>query len=204
MLQLYTNPMSRGRMVRWMLEELGEPYEVTVLNYGADMRRPDYLALNPMGKVPCLVHDGTVVTEVAAICAYLAETFPEKGLNAKDRAAFLRWLFFAAGPVEAAVLSKSFGWEPEGVQQQGRAGFGSFDRTVDALAAWLGKHDYIADGRFTAADVYVGGQVIFGLTFGTLPERPEFTAYSARLRARPGFQAAAAKDDDLLAGKAEP
>ena len=201
MLTLWTNPMSRGRIARWMLEELGEPYETKVLAYGPEMQSADFLAVNPMGKVPCLQHNGQVVTELAAICAFLAESYPAKGLNARDRASFLRWLFFAAGPLEAAVLNRSFGWEPQG-QQQGRAGYGSFERTVAALSGWLGSRDYIADERFTAADVYIGGQVIFGLGFGTLPQERALIAYAERLQTRPAFLAAAAKDDALLAQKA--
>ena len=153
MLTFYTNPMSRGRMIRWMLEELEEPYETVVLGYGADMNAPGYLALNPMGKVPTVVLGETVVTEVAAICTWLAQTFPEKGLMAQDSASFYRWMFFAAGPLEAAVTNTSFGWKPEGPEQEGRAGYGSFDRVVRTLSGYLGNHDYIADGRFTAADV---------------------------------------------------
>ncbi len=97
-LTFYTNPMSRGRIARVMLEELGEPYETVVLDYGTTMKAPEYLAVNPMGKVPAVVHDGRVVTEVAAICTHLAMAFPEKGLMAEDTATFFRWMFFAAGP----------------------------------------------------------------------------------------------------------
>ncbi|MGA0539472.1 glutathione S-transferase family protein [Neotabrizicola sp. VNH66] len=201
MLTFYTNPMSRGRMVRWMLEELGEPYETVALNYGPDMNTPEYLALNPMGKVPTVVHDGRVVTEVAAICTYLAEAFPEKGLMAEDRAAFYRWMFFAAGPLEAAVVNNSFGWKPPQRRDEGRLGYGNLDRVVRTLAGHLETHDYVADGRFTAADVYIGGHVGWGLQFGTLPAEPAFRAYAARLQDRPAAQSANALDDALAGAR---
>ena len=202
MLTFYTNPMSRGRMIRWMLEELAEPYETVVLNYGAEMNSPDYLALNPMGKVPTLVHDGHVVTEVAAICTYLALAFPAKRLMAEDKASFLRWMFFAAGPVEAAVTNGSFGWQVSDPTQQARLGYGSLDRVVHALAGHLAQNDYIADNRFTAADVYIGSQIGWGMRFKTLPDRPAFTAYWNRLKDRPALLAAEAKDNALLPPKA--
>lgn len=198
MLTLYTNPMSRGRMARWMLEELGEPYETVILGYGAEMNAPDYLALNPMGKVPTVVHDGTVVTEVAAICTYLAQAFTEKGLMAKDSASFYRWMFFAAGPVEAAVTNKSFGWSPSGAGEERRVGYGSMERVLHTLSDHFSKYDYVADNRFTAADVYVGAQIGWGMSFGTLPKEPHFLAYWARLKDRPAALAAAAKDDALM------
>ncbi|MBE2277167.1 MAG: glutathione S-transferase family protein [Rhodobacteraceae bacterium] len=201
MLTLYTNPMSRGRIARWMLEELAEPYETVIMTYGAEMNAPGYLALNPMGKVPTLVHAGHVVTEVAAICTYLAQVFPDRGLMAQDSAAFYRWLFFAAGPLEAAVVNASFGWKAPSLQDEGRLGYGSLDRVVRTLAGHLAEHDYIADGRFTAADVCVGAQVGWGLRFGTLPAHDAFVAYWDRLKDRPAQRAAAAKDDALMPSK---
>lgn len=198
MLTFYTNPMSRGRIARWMLEEVGQPYETVVLGYGPLMKAPDYLAVNPMGKVPALVHDGRVVTEVAAICAYLAATFPEAGLMAEDKAAFFRWLFFGAGPLEQAVVNTSFGWVPEGPQAAGRTGYGSLEEVVRALTGHLEKNDYIADGRFIAADVYVGSQVGWGLQFRTIPANPVLEVYWARLKDRPALKAANAKDNALI------
>lgn len=198
MLTFYTNPMSRGRIARVMLEEIGEPYETVVLDYGTTMKAPDYLAVNPMGKVPAIVHDGTIVTECAAICTYLAMTFPEKGLMAKDLAAYFRWMFFAAGPLEQAVVNNSFGWKAPKPQDQGWLGYGCLDDVVRALAGHLAAHDYIADGRFTAADVYVGSQVGWGLQFGTLPAEPAFTAYWNRIKDRPARTAAEAKDNALM------
>lgn len=200
MLTFYTNPMSRGRMIRWLLEELGEPYETVVLGYGADMNSPDYLALNPMGKVPCVTRGSTVVTEVAAICTWAAQTYPEKNLMARDAASFYRWMFFAAGPVEAAVTNASFGWTAP-PESEGRLGYGSLDRVVRTLDAHFVANDYVADNRFTAADVYVGGQVGWGLQFKTLPETPALRAYWDRLKDRPAQLSATAKDNALAAQK---
>lgn len=198
-LTLYTNPMSRGRIARWMLEEVGEAYDTVVLDYGKPMRTAEYLAINPMGKVPALRHGPRVITECAAICAYLADAFPDAGLAPPpaQRADYYRWLFFAAGPLEAAVVNHSAGWDPAG-EMQGRFGYGSFDRTVSALEDWLRFHPYVADGRFTAADVYVGAQVIWGTGFGSMPARPAFEAYRDRLIARPAYARAKAMDDALM------
>ena len=198
MLTFYTNPMSRGRIARWMLEEVGVPYQTVVLDFGTSMKAPDYLAINPMGKVPALVHDGAVVTEAAAICAYLALAFPQAGLMAADTASFLRWMFFGAGPLEQAVVNTSFGWAPQTPQEAGRIGYGSLEAVVAALTGHLAAQDYIADGRFTAADVYLGSQVGWGLQFGTLPANPVLQAYWARLQDRPARLAAEAKDTALL------
>lgn len=200
-IDFYTNPMSRGQIARWMLEEIGEPYEEHILKYGKDMHLPDYLAINPMGKVPAIRHQGRVVTEAAAICAYLAAAFPEKGLlpQEDELADYYRWMFFAAGPVEQAVTSKSMGWEPDGPKQQGTIGFGSYDLAIDTLEKAIEGKDYICGDRFTAADVYVGAQVDWGLIFKTIPSRPVFEAYAARLRARPAYIKAKARDGELMA-----
>ncbi|MBP9184955.1 MAG: glutathione S-transferase family protein, partial [Fuscovulum sp.] len=195
---LYTNPMSRGRIARVMLEEIGEPYETVVLDYGAAMKAPDYLALNPMGKVPTVVHDGHVVTECAAICTYLAMAFPEKGLMAKDIATFFRWMFFAAGPLEQAVVNTSFGWKPATPQDRGRTGYGSLESVTHALSGHLEANDYIADNRLTAADVYVGSQVGWGLQFKTIPANDTLQAYWNRIKDRPARLAAEAKDNALM------
>ena len=189
-LTLYMNPMSRGRIARWMLEELGQPYQVKLLGYGPEMNTPDYLALNPMGKVPTLTHGRAVVTEVAAICAYLADAFPKAGLAPKpgtpEKAAYYRWLFFAAGPVEAAVSNQALGFEvpPE---RGGMVGYGSYERMLKGLEHAVTRAPYIAGEAFTAADVYVGAQVGWGLQFKTLPARPAFTAYWDRLKDRPAY-----------------
>ncbi len=199
-LTFYTNPMSRGRIVRWMLEEVGAPYETVVLDYASSMKAADYLAINPMGKVPAIVHDGRVVTEGAAICAYLAEAFPEAGLapTAAERAPYYRWLFYAAGPVEAAVTNKSLGVVPTEDQQR-MVGYGSFDTMLDTLEAAVSVHPFIAGDRFTAADVYVGSQVMWGQMFGSMPKRDAFVDYGARLAEREAYKRAAAIDDALMA-----
>lgn len=198
MITFYTNPMSRGRMVRWMLEEVSQPYETVVLEYYTAMKAPDYLAINRMGKVPAIVHDGAVVTEVAAICTYLAMSFPDAGLMAADKAAYFRWMFFAAGPLEQAVVNTSFGWLPEGPLQKRRVGYGDLGDVLATLTGHLADHDYIADGRFTAADVYVGSQVGWGLQFGSIPAHDVLAAYWARVKDRPARLAADAKDNALI------
>ena len=113
-LVLYTNPRSRGRVARWMLEEVGAPYQTEILDYGTTMKAPAYLAINPMGKVPALRHNNIVVTESAAICAYLADAFPDAGLAPPPhdpmRGPYYRWLFFAAGPFEASASNKALGF----------------------------------------------------------------------------------------------
>jgi glutathione S-transferase len=187
-------------MARWMLEETGAPYRAVTLRYGPEMHGPDFLALNPMGKVPVLAHGARVVTETPAICAYLADAFPEAGLAPApaDRAAYYRWLFFAAGPLEAAVTNRSMGWDvPENMRA--RSGYGSFDAVVDTLEHAVAAGPYIAGERFTAADVYVGAQVGWGMMFGSLPERPAFRDYWSRLEQRPALLRASAADDAAAA-----
>jgi len=196
----YTNPMSRGQIARWMLEEVGADYEQRIVQYGPEMKGPEYRAINPMGKVPAIVHDGKVVTECAAICAYLAEAFPEAGLapTAEERADYCRWMFFGAGPLEQAIINHAMKWEsPE--DKQAMLGYGSYELAVETLAGWLADRDYVCGDRFTAADVYVGAQVDWGQAFGTLPANPAFTAYAERLRARPAYMRAKAIDNDLIA-----
>ncbi|GGA84350.1 glutathione S-transferase [Brucella endophytica] len=195
-LTLYTNPMSRGRIARWMLEEIGEPYDVEILDFGPPMKNEDYCAINPMGKVPALRHGPHVVTEAAAICAYLAETFPKAGLapRAEERADYYRWMFFAAGPVEAALTNHALGLEPP-AEKSRMVGYGSYASVIDALEKAVSRHPYIAGERFTAADVYVGAQIGWGMRFGTLEARPAFAAYWDRLKDREAAIRAAALDD---------
>lgn len=196
MLTLYTNPMSRGRMARWMLEELGQPYETVVLSYGTTMKAPAYLALNPMGKVPAIVHDGRVVTETAAICTYLADAFPEAGLMPEDRAAFYRWMFFGAGPLEQAVVNTSLGWVAP-PDKQGRLGYGTLENVVSTLTGHLAANPFMAGDRFSAADIYVGSQIGWGLRFGTLPGNSTLNDYWQRISARPALARANAADEAL-------
>ena len=195
----YTNPQSRGRIARWMLEEVGAPYETVVLDYASTMKGAEYLAVNPMGKVPAIVHKGKVVTEGAAICAYLADAFPEAGLGPSDaeRADYFRWLFFAAGPIEHAVTNNFAKFVP--TPEQGRMfGYGSYEQAVDVLEQAVKAHDYIAGDRFTAADVYVGSAVGWGTQFGTLPRRDAFAAYWDRLTAREAYKRANDLDNALV------
>lgn len=193
-LTLYTHPMSRGRTVRWMLEELGQPYETVMLDYGTTMKAPAYLAINPMGKVPCLTHGDHVVTEAAAICAYLADAFPEAGLSSPDRANYFRWLFFAAGPIEAALVNTALGVvvPPE---RRGMVGYGSLPEALAALRSHLAARDYVAGDRFSAADVYVGSSLGWAMRFGMIAEAPELAAYVARVTERPACLRARALDD---------
>ena len=206
-LTLYTNPMSRGRIARWMCEEVREgagiDYETVLLDYGTTMKAPEYLAVNPMGKVPAIRHGRTVVTEAAAICAYLGDAYPEAGLAPERgdpaRGPYYRWLFFAAGPLEAAIVNRSFGFEVETPQDRGRTGYGSMGDVVAALDGWLSEHEHVAGGGFTAADVYVGAAIGWGLEFGTVPERASFKDYAARLQSRPAAVRARRIDDELVA-----
>ena len=202
-LTFYTNPRSRGRIARWMLEEAGVDYDTVVLDYASTMKQEPYLSVNPMAKVPAIVHRGKTVTECAAICAYCAEAFPAAGLSPRDeeRADYYRWLFFAAGPIEAAVTNRSLGVVPSEAQQR-MVGYGDYDRVVDVLEQAVGAHPFIAGDRFTAADVYVGSQVMFGQQFGSMPKRAAFEDYVARLTAREGFRRAAALDDAAIAAAA--
>ena len=188
-LVLYTNPMSRGRIARWMMEEVGAPYRVVNTAFGPDMKSDDYRAINPMGKVPALVHNGRVVTECAAICAYMADTFPQAGLapTAEERADYYRWMFFTAGPIEQAVTNKSLGFDvPK--ERRGMVGYGSYERALATLEQAVSAHDYIAGDRFTAADVYVGSAIAWGMMFGTMEKRPAFEAYAGRVTSREAYQ----------------
>lgn len=197
----YTVAMSRGQISRWALHEAGADYEHVVFDWET---RPDSLKdINPMNKVPTLVHHhgdhDHVITEAAAINHYLAETHPAAALlpDAHEKAAYYRWLFFAAGPLEQAVVSKAMGWQvPEG--KTGMAGFGSLELALDAVEGWLKTHDYAAGDRFTMADTYVGSQFIWGLRFGSIEERPAFKAYVDRLTERPAYIEAVAVDQKLI------
>ena len=204
-LVFYTNPMSRGRIIRWMLEEVGQPYDTQILDYASTLKSPEYLAINPMGKIPAIRHGDTVVTEAAAICAYLADAFPQAGLAppTTERGDYYRWLFFAAGPIEQAITAKNFGFEPK-PEQQRMAGFGSLAHALEALESAVAGKQFITGGKFSAADVYVGAQIGWGLQFGTIDARPAFTAYSQGLRSRPAAIRAAEIDDALIAAQQQP
>lgn len=184
----YTNPQSRGAIIRWMLEELGVPYETVLLEYGAGMKDASYLAINPMGKVPAIKHGGAIITETPAICAYLADAYPEKGLAPApgERADYYRWLFFAAGPIEAVFTAKAMGWEvPE--DKQGMAGFGNAELALATIEGALEGRAFIAGNSFSAADVYLASQLNFMINFKLIETRPAFEAYLEPLRSRPAY-----------------
>lgn len=198
-IKFYTNPMSRGQIVRWMLEEVGQPYDSEIVDYGV-MHDDAYRAINPMMKVPAIVHRGRTVTECAAIIAYLADAFPEAGLAPRDdeKADYYRWLFFAAGPIEQAVTNKANGFDP--TPEKGRMfGYGSYDLAVNTLADHFATNAYVCGDRFTAADVYVGSQVLWGTQFATLPSLQPFLDYGARLSDRESYTKAKAIDGKLIA-----
>ena len=201
----YHNPMSRGCIVHWALREVSAGYDLKLVDWGAKPK--GLLDANPMGKIPTLVHHHKhllgschdhVVTEAAAICHYLAEIYPGAGLlpDSHERASYFRWLFFAAGPLEAAVMAKSMGWEVTD-DKRAMAGFGTYELAVDTLDSWLKENAFVCGDRFTMADVYVGSQVDWGLIFQSLPDLPSFKAYQARLNDRPAKKAAEAADKDL-------
>lgn len=202
----YTVAMSRGQIARWALHEAGANYEHVVFDWAT--RPENFKGINPMNKVPTLVHHhgghDHIVTEAAAICHYLAETHPQAGLlpDEHERAAYFRWLFFAAGPLEQAVIAKAMNWEvpPE---RSGMAGFGSLDLTLGSCHDWLSKNDFAAGSRFTMADVYFGSQFIWGLRFGSIEERPAFKAYVERITSRPKCVEAVAVDQKLINDAAE-
>ena len=187
-LVLYTNPMSRGRIAHWMVEETGTAYETRWLRYGAEMNTAEYAALNPMRKVPAIDHNGTIVTECAAICLYLADAFPEADLAPLPdrRAAYYRTILFAAGPWEQATTMRALGAEVP-PDKSAMAGFGDFDRALTTLLSFVPEAGYIAGPKFTAADVYVGSQIGWGAQFGSIPKTPQVEAYLARIQSRRGY-----------------
>lgn len=196
---LYTNPMSRGRIARWMLEETGIPYTTEILDYATSMKAPEYLAINPLGKVPAIRHGDTIITECAAICSYLADAFPAAGLAPppEDRGRYYRWLFFAAGPLEQAVTNKAMGFEvPE--DKTAMAGYGTLDTMIAMLSEAVAEDGYIAGSEFSAADVYVGSHIGWGMQFGTLPENEAFKTYFARISDREAYRRANTLDDAAM------
>jgi glutathione S-transferase len=204
-LVLYTNPMSRGRTARWMLEEVGAPYRAEIIDYATGMKAPDYLRLNPMGKVPALRHGATVVTECAAICAYLADAFPQAGLapppGDRLRGPYYRWLFFAAGPIEAMIINRALGVQvpPE---RERMAGYGRPAHVLDTIEHALTEGPYLTGAQFTAADVYFGATLGWGMAFNLIEKRPALVDYTDRINARPAAVRARAIDDALGAEQA--
>ena len=202
-LVLYTHPHSRGRIARWMLEEVDAEYRTEVVEYATEMKSPRYLAINPMGKVPAISHRGAVVTETAAICAYLADAFPNAGLAPapRERGAYYRWLFFAAGPLEAAIINRSLGFEVP-AERERMVGYGTYGTVMDVLEAGLAKTDYAAGSRFTAADVYVGAHIGWGFEFGTIEKRASLVDYWARIEGRAARRRADELDNALIGADA--
>jgi glutathione S-transferase len=201
-LTLYHATPSRSSIVRWMLEEVGEPYEIQLLSLSrGDNRAPDYLAVNPMGKVPALRHGDAVITEAAAICAYLADEFPRAKLNVPigdaRRGPYLKWLFFGPSCIEPAMMDRAFPRKEEA--RRAALGYGDFDTVIKVLTDAVARGPYILGEQFTAADVVIGSTLRFGMLFKLLPEQPEFTAYTGRLAQRPALQRAEAKDKELAA-----
>ena len=197
----YTNPISRGRIVRWMLEETGAAYDVEVRTFDDSIRSEEYRAVNPMAKVPAIRHGDVVVTEAAAICAYLADAFPDAGLAPPppSRGAYYRWLFFCAGPFEAATINKMLGVEVA-AGQQGLVGYGTLDRVLDTLEHTLETSTHIAGETFSAADVYVGANLNWSMNVvHTIDPRPAFERYLALLAERPAQVRANELDNTLAA-----
>jgi glutathione S-transferase len=199
-LVLYHASPSRSSIVRWMLEEIGEPYELELLRLrDGEQYAPAYRAVNPMGKVPALRHGDTVITEAAAICTYLADEFPAAKLNKPigdpDRGAYLKWLFFGPGCIEPAVMDRGYAREKK--PPRGALGYGDFDTlmTVLAHAVWPGP--YLFGDHFTAADVVIGSNLRWGMMFGLLPERPEFKDYVGGLEQRPALKRTTERDQAL-------
>ena len=201
-LTLYHAAPSRSSIVRWMLEELGEPYDIHLLSLiKGEQATPDYLAINPMGKVPALKHGDVVVTEAAAICTYLADEFPHTRLNIPvgdpRRGTYLKWLFFGPGCIEPAITDRAFPRKEE--PRRGALGYGDFDTVMNVAARAVDPGPYLLGEHFTAADVVVGSTFRWGMMFKLIPERPEFKAYVARLEQRPALQRATAEDQKLAA-----
>mgnify|MGYP001068883709 CR=1 FL=1 len=200
-LTLYTHPMSRGRVVRWMLEELAIPYETQIMTFGTEIKAPNYLAINPMGKVPAIKHGDTVVTEVAAILTYLADRFPEKGLappaHSAERGSYYRWLFFMAGPFEMATAAKAYDWRIDDSNVEA-VGCGRLQDVIRALEQALATGPYICGKQFTAADVLVSSYLWWEMMQKNLPPNDLFEEYVNRLESRPASKRANQIDDDLV------
>jgi glutathione S-transferase len=190
MISFYTNPFSRGRIAHWMLEEVGAPYKIELLDFErGEHKLPAFLTLNPMGKVPAIVHRGVVVTEGAAICSYLADAFPSAKLAPQPsepaRGTYFRWLFFAAGCIEAASIDKA---NPRAAEVRPSAlGYGTYPDVMNAIENAISPGPYILGDRFTAADVYLGSQLGWGLMTKSIEPRPAFLEYVQRLGKRPAY-----------------
>ena len=197
----YTHPMSRGRTVRWLLEEIGQPYRTELLEYGTTMKAPEFLAINPMGKVPALRHGETVITETAAICAYLADAFPEAGLapslDDPKRGSYYRWLFFASGPLEAGMINQAMGIKAT-EEQNKMVGYGNVDDMLSIIETTLSKNKYLLGNNFSVADIYIGAFIGWAMHTGMITQREVFTRYYEQLQSRPAAIQASQIDDGLL------
>jgi len=192
---LYSNKMSRGRIVHWMLEELALPYQVEWIAFGPRMKSRTYTEINPMGKVPALKHGEAIITETPAILTYLADTFPDKCLipphASVERAAFFRWMYFVAGPLESATSAKFMGWgppetTPTGTPAIGFLGYGSLALTLSTLENHLQQSLYVCGEQFTAADIYLASHLNFSMMVAnTIDQCPTFVEYVNRLNQRP-------------------
>src|SRR5262249_43499297 len=202
-LTLYHAVPSRSSIVHWMLEELGQPYEIHLLSLKkGEQREPAYLAVNPMGKVPALRHGDAVITEAAAICCYLADEFPDARLNVPvgdpRRGPYLKWLFFGPSCIEPAITERAFPRKEPA--SRSTLGFGDFESVMHMLTqATAAASPYLMGEHFTAADVVIGSALRWGMLFRLIPERPEFVAYVGRLNERPALRRATQKDADLQA-----
>ena len=199
---LYHASPSRSSVVLWMLEEVGVPYDIKLLSLSkGDNLKPDYLAINPMGKVPAIKHGDTVITEVAAICTYLADAFPDKNLavpiGTPRRGTYLKWLFFGPGCLEPAVIDRAA--PRKEAPRRAMLGYGEFDTTMDVIAKAVEKGPWLMGEQFTAADVVIAANIRWGTIFKLIPERTEFVDYAARIAARPAAQRAEAKDKEMAA-----
>ncbi|MDO9477388.1 MAG: glutathione S-transferase family protein [Pseudohongiella sp.] len=200
-LTFYTNPYSRGRIVRWMLEETGAAYDLEIMTFGGNIKSPAYLAINPMGKVPAIKHGDTVVTEVVAICAYLADQFPENklapALDSVLRGTYYRWLFFAAGPLEMAMTAEAYNWDINEKNVQS-VGCGYISDTVNTLEMALKNGPYVCGEQFTAADLVLSSYIGWEISQKNLEARPVFVDYVSRCEARPAAIRAGQLDDALI------
>lgn len=199
---LYYNPMSRARMVHWMLEEVGAPYRLEFIDLQkGEHKKPAFLAVNPMGKLPAIMHRGTVVTESGAICAYLADAFPAAALAPRWdeplRGTYLRWMFFGAGCVDAALIDHMLARPTP--EKTSALGYGRYEDVVDTLEKAITPGPYILGERFSAADVYIGSQIGFGLMTKSLEPRPSFQGYLGRLSQRPAYQRFQQQSDKFVA-----
>jgi glutathione S-transferase len=194
-------PMSRSNIVHWMFEELGVPYELHAMSLDkGDQKKPEYLAINAMGKVPAITHQGVTITEAAAICAYLADEFPAAKLAVQigdpRRGSYLKWLFFGPACLEQAIIDRSL---KRPVAEARTLSYGDFDRTLNTVAGAVAPGPYLLGTQFTAADVIIGSTLQWGTMIGVVPERAEFSAYLGRLHERPALQRCFAKNQALHA-----